>query len=1268
MRTCFVLFLLLLFSFGIAVADTIERAFVFDAADVYATDSYDRITMNNALLLANPGEPTLPIVTSTLLLPPGHELIDVQVISSDWELVSESVLPEPFGQLMPISRLEVTEPVPDPAIYSGGGFFPETIISDVQTGFLRGHSIANYIVHPVRWNAATGELFQLTTLEVRLVTEETERATASLSLLRNSESTQEMLESITSDLDYATSYSMLDELDEVDPGLLIICSPTTEDTWEEYAAFKRSRGLETIILNTTDIYSEYAGDDNAMKVRNAIIDMYQEYDIEHVILGGDVQHIPYRGFYDSVGQEVDENIPADLYFAGLDGTWNNDGDNRWGEQGEDDLYQEITIGRVPITSTTVLENWIDKQVLYQTEPVLGEVTEALMVGEDLGWTSWGGDYKDEVRNGSSNYGYTTIGFPGNWNVETLYDRNSTWTVPQLFAELNSGFHFVNHLGHANVEYALKASRSQITDANLTNDGVDHTYYLVYTQGCLCGAFEQTSITEQWTTIDNGAFAFISNSRYGWGSSSNTNGPSQRFDRQFFDAVFGEMLYQTGVANRDSKHDNVSVIGYECMRWCYYEINLFGDPTVDLYTNDVEELDVTIPSVYVIGSAGILATVDGVYNATIAVSNDGVLLETYTTNSSGHADMILDISEPAELDIVVTAHNYLPYQTTIQAIAPEGGYPVLDSWFVADEEQGNDNEQADFGENFDLSLNVANRGQDALGNLIVTVTTESEWIQVASEPFEVGELASEASTVCEFASFIPANVPDGTEIQFDVHFQDGEDEWLQQGDLTLHAPQLEMYILAVDDSDGDVDHRADAGETVTISVYVVNNGSADLAGATLVTQTNDPYIANISADPAPMSFPCEDEQEYMDVITLTVGDDVPSMARAWLLCNLEHENGYNWATFLPLELGGIFEDCEGESQAFDHYSLNENPDEWHISDVRNYTPNGSYAWKVGDDGTGDYSDDLDACLQLPAIEVNGSVRFSFRHWMQAEISGSFEGYCYDGGLIEISSNGENWFPLPMDGYNYITRGTGPLGEGVEVYSGEIDWEEDSYTVTTSAGQLYIRFHFGSDGGVSEEGWYIDHISITLPPSTDAPADLSGEILDGMAELSWCAPYTETDEDDMEGFYVYRNNECLTEYPVVDLAYSDPLGELPNGDYTYYVTAVFDGEETGPSTPITLVWDSDAVVPTELPSSWSISSPYPNPFNPSFTVRVTMPEAANVRANLYNILGQHVAVVNDGMMNAGQHAIMFRADGLASGVYVLSVELGPLHQAHKIVLMK
>ncbi|HOT40975.1 MAG TPA: C25 family cysteine peptidase, partial [Candidatus Syntrophosphaera thermopropionivorans] len=70
--------------------------------------------------------------------------------------------------------------------------------------------------------------------------------------------------------------------------------------------------------------------------------------LEYVILGGDDEIIPDRGCFCAVGETIDLRIPTDIYYSNLDGNWNADGDQIWGEINDQvDYLPEVHIGRFP---------------------------------------------------------------------------------------------------------------------------------------------------------------------------------------------------------------------------------------------------------------------------------------------------------------------------------------------------------------------------------------------------------------------------------------------------------------------------------------------------------------------------------------------------------------------------------------------------------------------------------------------------------------------------------------------------------------------------------------------------------------------------------------------------------------------------------------------------------------------------------------------------------------------------------------------------------
>jgi hypothetical protein len=90
---------------------------------------------------------------------------------------------------------------------------------------------------------------------------------------------------------------------------------------------------------------------------------------------------------------------------------------------------------------------------------------------------------------------------------------------------------------------------------------------------------------------------------------------------------------------------------------------------------------------------------------------------------------------------------------------------------------------------------------------------------------------------------------------------------------------------------------------------------------------------------------------------------------------------------------------------------------------------------------------------------------------------------------------------------------------------------------------------------------------------------------------------------------------------------------------------------------------------LPQKISINPNYPNPFNPSTTLRFSLPEQAEVHVQVYNILGQQVStLINNETRQAGVHTITFDGSRRASGLYFAVFEIGDQRFVQKMTLIK
>jgi Secretion system C-terminal sorting domain len=89
----------------------------------------------------------------------------------------------------------------------------------------------------------------------------------------------------------------------------------------------------------------------------------------------------------------------------------------------------------------------------------------------------------------------------------------------------------------------------------------------------------------------------------------------------------------------------------------------------------------------------------------------------------------------------------------------------------------------------------------------------------------------------------------------------------------------------------------------------------------------------------------------------------------------------------------------------------------------------------------------------------------------------------------------------------------------------------------------------------------------------------------------------------------------------------------------------------------------------PKNYELREPYPNPFNALTTVTVALPESSNLTVTVFNTLGQQVAELVNGRVNAGTQSLTFDASDLSSGIYFIQATVpGKLDSMQKIVLVK
>jgi hypothetical protein len=104
-------------------------------------------------------------------------------------------------------------------------------------------------------------------------------------------------------------------------------------------------------------------------------------------------------------------------------------------------------------------------------------------------------------------------------------------------------------------------------------------------------------------------------------------------------------------------------------------------------------------------------------------------------------------------------------------------------------------------------------------------------------------------------------------------------------------------------------------------------------------------------------------------------------------------------------------------------------------------------------------------------------------------------------------------------------------------------------------------------------------------------------------------------------------------------------------------------TGPT-----FWFATTTDAQEQPQSMLLLQAYPNPFNPSTTLHIELPETALVKLSLYDITGKKQMDLAEALMASGQHLITLNAAALPSGVYFLHLIAGLEQKTERLLLLK
>jgi hypothetical protein len=103
------------------------------------------------------------------------------------------------------------------------------------------------------------------------------------------------------------------------------------------------------------------------------------------------------------------------------------------------------------------------------------------------------------------------------------------------------------------------------------------------------------------------------------------------------------------------------------------------------------------------------------------------------------------------------------------------------------------------------------------------------------------------------------------------------------------------------------------------------------------------------------------------------------------------------------------------------------------------------------------------------------------------------------------------------------------------------------------------------------------------------------------------------------------------------------------------------------------NTDITKADNVPLAYGLSQNYPNPCNPSTTIKFDMKEKGHVTLRIYNVAGQLVCTLHDGVMDAGRYTLTWdgknnRGASVASGIYFYKMETRSFNKTRKLVVLR
>ena len=1028
-------------------AQTITKTYHFENQKIKYTKEYSQIEFRNCIQSALAGQPSLPWHSVTLLLPEGTKAESMEIEMSDFQELEGDFQLFPYQLSRTYNDIKSKDFYKDETVYSSKNFYPAENQGVLTTQYVNGYSVAVSSFTPVKYVPSEGKVLIAKSVNVKINICKDE---SSDSRMRSSRpQVINKVKSLVDNPEMLDSYAFDNSKSLQGYELLVITPQQYVSDFDDYVQFYHYLDLRTNVVSTEEIYETMQGIDNQDKIRNFIIQEYQDNDIMMVLLGGDVALVPFRGFYGDVlsggSHNIDNGIPADLYYSGLDGTWNDNGNDRWGEPGEDDLYPEIGVARMPFNNVEQLGNMINKTIRYQQVPIMGEFRTIALGGEklyDYPYTQ-GSQYLELLIGEHSDNGYTTVGIDESYNFKKYYAEDGNWSGANLRNAINAGCGYVHHAGHANTDMVAGWTGSTLNPELFSGaNGVDHNYTFFHSHGCDCGGFDKSCVMEKLVTIPYFAVSVIGNSRYGWFNEGQTEGPSIHLQREMTDAFWNERIPYIGMALSEAKCQTapwVTAPGqYEegALRWNFYDLNILGDVAVSPWHDEPFDAAVSFRPAMLPGE-----TVNEVH-----VSHDGQPLKNFRCSiyyyeeklgeavTDENGDATVTLSRPVDfvdqISLTVTGMNSFPQSRVIDCIDENTTF-VKPYKLIANDEDGDG--KIEFGENVSFDLVLKNWGAAAASDVHAAVQCcAPEYFRFTKieDDMQIIDALTVDTIHDAFGICMNQDVPNGWPITLNVTSNDATGYWYNSFGFEASAPDIQILSMSAEEVDGNGNGIVEPGEDGLLTVFVKNLGAVIAENVELNVEADNDLVTLETSTATYTQI--QENEEITAEFAFHVDENVPNSTIV-IFNATAHCGKYVTSLSHSMTVGYLMDDFETGDFSKLEWEFGGDK-EWSVTDSEAYE--GTFSARSG------VIDDREISSLIINVEVfeDGDLSFFFK----------------------TSTEKNDYLALYIDDV-YVDR-----------WSGENDWQSASHQLNAGLHVIEWRYDKSMSGQSGLDAVFIDNV--------------------------------------------------------------------------------------------------------------------------------------------------------------------------------------------------